>query len=75
LCLGIFLKEAYMANHIPRMGALNCFEELTSINWHLNVVILYRLILRCKPKKKRKKVSPINEIVEIGALNCFQKLP
>jgi hypothetical protein len=62
-----------MANHIPRMGALNCFEELTSINWHLNVVILYRLILRCKPTKR--KVSPINEIVKIGALNCFQKLP
>ncbi len=40
LCLGIKKEEAYMANHIARMGALNCFEELTSINWHLNVVIL-----------------------------------
>jgi hypothetical protein len=33
------------------MGAFNCFEELTSINWHLNVVIIYRLAPWWKEKK------------------------
>jgi hypothetical protein len=34
-----------MANQIARIGALNCFEELSSVNWHLNVVIVsYRLV-------------------------------
>jgi hypothetical protein len=32
-------KKAYMVNQILEVGALNCFEELTSINWHLNVAI------------------------------------
>jgi hypothetical protein len=30
-------------------GLLNCFEELTSVNWHLNVGIAScRLVIMCK---------------------------
>jgi hypothetical protein len=30
-------NKIYMANEIVRMGASNCFEELTSLNMHLMV--------------------------------------
>jgi len=32
-------KKAYTVNQIVRMGALNCFEKLKSVNQHFNVVI------------------------------------
>jgi hypothetical protein len=39
-----------MVNQMIRMGALNCFEVLTSINWHLNVVIALLRAPKCKGK-------------------------
>ncbi len=48
-------KTAHMVNQIIRMGALNCFEVLTSINWHLNVVIA---LLAC-PQVQRKNLWPM----------------
>jgi hypothetical protein len=32
LCLGMKNKGAYMVNQVIRMGVLNCFEELPSVN-------------------------------------------
>jgi hypothetical protein len=32
-------KKTYTTNEIVRMGVLNCFEELISVNGHLNVII------------------------------------
>ncbi len=52
-------KKAHMVNQIIRMGALNCFEVLTSINWHLNVVIA---LLACPLSAKEKSMA--NEIVQ-----------
>jgi hypothetical protein len=40
LCLGAKTKT-YMTNYeIVRMKALNCFEEFSLVNWHLNVIIV-----------------------------------
>ncbi len=36
LCLR--MKNVSMAKQIVRMGALNCFEVLISMNWHFSVV-------------------------------------
>jgi hypothetical protein len=52
------------------MGALNCFEELTGVNWQLNVVIAF--IGLCLGSK-RKNLT--NEIIQINASNGFEKLP
>jgi hypothetical protein len=51
------------------MGALNCFEELTSINWHLNVAIS---VIGLSLGAKKKIVT--NEILQICAFNCVQEL-
>jgi hypothetical protein len=32
-------KINYMTNYTIGMKALNCFEELISINWYLNIII------------------------------------
>jgi hypothetical protein len=32
-------KKGYKGNKIVWMGAFNCLEEFSSVNWHLNVVI------------------------------------
>jgi hypothetical protein len=40
LCLGMKTKT-YMTNYeIVSMEALNCFEEFSLVNWHLNVIIV-----------------------------------
>jgi hypothetical protein len=43
-------KNAYMAKKIVRMGGMNCFLELASVNWHLHVGMAS--VSRCKEKKK-----------------------
>lgn len=48
-------KKAHMVNQTIRIGALNCFEVLTSINWHLNVVIA----LLASPQVQRKTLWPM----------------
>jgi len=45
LCLGVKTKT-YMTNYeIVRMEALNCFEEFSLVNWHLNVIIVPRFVI------------------------------
>jgi len=36
--LRLRMKNVSMAKQIVRIGALNCFEVLISMNWHFNVV-------------------------------------
>jgi hypothetical protein len=60
-------KKVYMTNQIGRIRALNCFDQLTLVNWHLkccnSVIGLYLTA--------KKKVLN-NEIVQIGALHCLK---
>ncbi len=59
-----------MVNQVIRMGVLNCFEELPSVN--------KRALKCCNSitgffKVQRKKIV-INEIVQIDALTCCQRV-
>jgi hypothetical protein len=55
-------------NGIVRMGALNSFEEITSINWHLK--FCNNLICLCLGAKKYLFA---NEFVQINAMNLVFK--
>lgn len=54
-----------MTKQIGRIRALNCFDRLTLVNWHLKCC---NSIIGLYLTAKKKVLN--NDIVQIGALNC-----
>ncbi len=55
------------------MGALNCFEELTGVNWQLNVVIAF-IGLCLGSKSQREKMRLFKSMPLIVLKSCLSEV-